>query len=91
MYRTLFCNDICDKHIGQTVELAGWVDVVRDHGGVIFVDLRDHYGVTQVVLSDDKLLEGVSKETVVQISGNVTKRKPFLSHPPKKEFDRGTT
>lgn len=35
MYRTLFCNDICDKHIGQTVQLAGWVDVVRDHGGVI--------------------------------------------------------
>ena len=56
MYRTLFCNDICDKHIGQTVSLAGWVDVVRDHGGVLFVDLRDYTGITQVGVHDEKLL-----------------------------------
>ena len=91
MLRTHTCKELNVESIGQSVTLCGWVDTIRDHGGVIFVDLRDHYGVTQVVLSDDKLLEGVSKETVVQISGNVTKRKPFLSHPPKKEFDRGTT
>ena len=76
MYRTLFCNDICDTHIGQTVQLAGWVDVVRDHGGVIFVDLRDYTGVTQVVIHDEKLLENVNRETVISVSGKVEKRDP---------------
>ena len=55
MYRTLLCNDIRDKHIGQTVQLAGWVDVVRDHGGIIFVDFRDYTGVTQVVVHNEEL------------------------------------
>ena len=54
MYRTLLCNDIRDKHIGQTVQLAGWVDVVRDHGGIIFVDIRDYTGVTQVVVHNEE-------------------------------------
>ncbi len=74
MYRTLFCNDICDKHIGQTVQLAGWVDVVRDHGGVIFVDLRDYTGVTQVVIHDEQLLNDVNRETVISVTGVVEKR-----------------
>ncbi len=74
MYRTLFCNDICDKHIGQTVQLAGWVDVVRDHGGVIFVDLRDYTGVTQVVIHNEELLKNVNRETVISVSGIVEKR-----------------
>ncbi len=76
MYRTLFCNDICDKHIGQTVQLAGWVDVVRDHGGVIFIDLRDYTGVTQVVIHDESFLENVNRETVISVSGRVEKRDP---------------
>ena len=76
MYRTLFCNDICDKHIGQTVQLAGWVDVVRDHGGVIFVDLRDYTGVTQVVIHNEELLKNVNRETVISVSGIVEKRDP---------------
>ena len=74
MYRTLFCNDICDKHIGNTVQLAGWVDVVRDHGGVIFIDLRDYTGVTQVVVHDEDLLKNVNRETVISVSGIVEKR-----------------
>ncbi|MEE1184891.1 MAG: aspartate--tRNA ligase, partial [Acutalibacteraceae bacterium] len=74
MYRTLFCNDICDKHIGKTVQLAGWVDVVRDHGGVIFVDLRDYTGVTQVVIHNEELLKNVNRETVISVSGVVEKR-----------------
>ncbi|MBP3382167.1 MAG: hypothetical protein J6L00_05910, partial [Clostridia bacterium] len=53
MLRTHTCNELNLNHIGQTVKLGGWVETVRDHGGVLFVDLRDHYGVTQVVLSDD--------------------------------------
>ena len=76
MYRTLFCNDIRDEHIGKTVELAGWVDVVRDHGGVIFVDLRDYTGVTQVVIHNEELLKNVNRETVISVSGTVEKRDP---------------
>ena len=76
MYRTLFCNDICDKHIGSTVSLAGWVDVVRDHGGVIFIDLRDYTGITQVVVHNEELLKNVNRETVISVTGTVEKRDP---------------
>ncbi len=76
MYRTLFCNDIRDEHIGKTVQLAGWVDVVRDHGGVIFVDIRDYTGVTQVVIHNEELLKNVNRETVISVSGVVEKRDP---------------
>ena len=74
MLRTHNCNELSIQHIGESITLCGWVDTVRDHGGVIFVDLRDHYGVTQVVLSDDSLLSGVTRETVVSVCGVVTKR-----------------
>ena len=74
MLRTHTCNEIRAEHIGQSVTLCGWVDTVRDHGGVLFVDLRDHYGVTQIVFSDDKMLSGICKETVVSITGKVTER-----------------
>ena len=74
MLRTHTCNELSIEHIGATVTLCGWVDTVRDHGGVIFLDLRDHYGITQTVLSDDSLLSGVSKETVVSVTGTVAKR-----------------
>ena len=76
MYRTLFCNDIRESHVGSTVSLAGWVDVIRDHGGVIFVDLRDYTGITQVVVHDEKLLENVNRETVISVTGVVEKRDP---------------
>ncbi len=74
MYRTLMCNDIRDEHIGKTVQLAGWVDVVRDHGGVIFIDLRDYTGITQVVIHDESLIKDVNRETVISVSGVVEKR-----------------
>ncbi len=74
MLRTHTCNELSIEHIGQKVTLTGWVETVRDHGGVLFVDLRDHYGTTQVVFSDDSMLSGITKETVVLIEGNVTKR-----------------
>ncbi len=76
MYRTQYCNDIRDEHIGSVVELAGWVDVVRDHGGVIFIDLRDYTGVTQVVVHDEELLKNVNRETVISVKGVVEKRAP---------------
>lgn len=74
MLRTHTCNEIRESDIGSEVVLSGWVDTIRDHGGVIFVDLRDHYGITQIVLSDDAMLAGITKETVIKVAGTVTKR-----------------
>jgi len=74
MLRTHTCNELNVEHIGSRVTLTGWVDTIRDHGGVLFVDLRDHYGITQVVFVDDSMLSGISRETVISIEGNVTKR-----------------
>ena len=74
MYRTLYCNDIRDTHIGQTVSLAGWVDAMRDHGGVIFIDLRDYTGITQVVINNEELIKDITKETVISVTGIVNKR-----------------
>ena len=74
MYRTHYCNDIRESHIGQTVQLAGWVDTIRDHGGVIFVDIRDFTGITQTVVHDESLLANVNKETVISVTGVVAKR-----------------
>lgn len=73
-YRTHNCNELIFDNLNQTISLAGWVDTIRDHGGVIFVDLRDEWGVTQVVFHDDSLLDGVRKESVISVTGNVVKR-----------------
>ncbi len=81
MYRTHRCNEIRESHIGQRIELAGWVDVIRDHGGVLFVDLRDETGITQVVVHDENLVKGISKETVISVSGVVTKRDESTVNP----------
>ncbi len=74
MLRTHTCNELGVANIGERVTLTGWMETVRDHGGVLFVDLRDHYGVTQIVLSDDSMIAGMAKETVILVSGEVTKR-----------------
>jgi len=74
VYRTHFAGELRQENIGQEVKLAGWVDTIRDHGGVKFLDLRDFSGKTQIVLHDYSLLEGVNRETVVSISGKVRAR-----------------
>ena len=73
-YRTNTCGELTLKDLGKEVTLSGFVSTIRDHGGVMFVDLRDWYGVTQVVVHDENMLKGVSKETVIRISGKVVKR-----------------
>lgn len=74
MHRTHTCNELREEHIGQTVTLAGWVNTIRDHGGVIFIDLRDHFGVTQVVFHDGSLMDGINRETVIKATGVVVAR-----------------
>ncbi len=73
-YRTVKLNEIGEDRIGQQVKLAGWIENIRDHGGVSFVDLRDMYGVVQVVMRDTSLLEGLTREDCVSIEGPVQKR-----------------
>ncbi|MCL1983063.1 MAG: aspartate--tRNA ligase [Clostridiales bacterium] len=73
-YRTHHCGELCEENINETVKLAGWVDTVRNHGGVIFIDLRDHYGVMQAVLHDEEMMKGVGKESVIAVEGVLTKR-----------------
>ena len=74
MLRTHTCNELTKANIGEKVTLTGWIDTVRDHGGVLFVDLRDHYGITQIVVNDDSMIAGMPKETVILVEGNVTER-----------------
>ena len=73
-YRTHNCGEPRREHIGLRVKLAGWMDTVRDHGGVIFVDLRDHYGVTQIVIHDEDLIKGLGRESVISAGGVLRER-----------------
>ena len=84
-YRSHTCADLNTAHVGQTVRLSGWVHRVRDHGGVLFVDLRDHYGITQVLADSDSPafadIEKVRAEWVVRIDGHVKARDAALVNP----------
>jgi aspartyl-tRNA synthetase len=84
-YRSHTCADLNKSHAGQTVRLSGWVHRVRDHGGVLFIDLRDHYGMTQVLADSDSpafaAIERLKAETVVRIDGRVKARDASLVNP----------
>ncbi len=73
-YRTHTCSELGEKDIGKEVRVAGWVENIRDHGGILFLDLRDHYGVVQVVVRDDTMLDGVTRESTITVSGEVVRR-----------------
>ncbi|NNE88424.1 MAG: aspartate--tRNA ligase, partial [Silicimonas sp.] len=81
-YRSHTCAELNASHVGETVRLAGWVHRVRDHGGVLFIDLRDHYGMTQVLADPDspvfKQVEEVRSEWCIRIDGEVKARDPEL-------------
>lgn len=74
IYRTSTADKIGEGMVGEQVTLAGWVENIRDHGGVSFIDLRDFYGVVQVVMRDTSLLEGLNKEDCISVSGIIEKR-----------------
>ena len=84
-YRTHTCGDLRSANVGETVRVSGWVHRVRDHGGLLFIDLRDHYGLTQCVADPDsaafKLAETVRAEWVIRIDGEVKARTPETINP----------
>lgn len=73
-YRDITLDRVSEDDIGKTVRVAGWVENIRDHGGVSFVDLRDMYAVMQVVIRDGKLLEGIRREQAISVRGLIEKR-----------------
>ena len=72
-YRTHTCGELTKQDIGKQVMLSGWISTIRDHGGITFVDLRDHYGITQLVLHVEPTFK-LSKESVITAKGTVIKR-----------------
>lgn len=73
-YRDRVLNQISESDVGQNLRVAGWVENIRDHGGVSFIDLRDMYGVLQVVMRDTSLLEGISREDCITVEGEMEHR-----------------
>jgi aspartyl-tRNA synthetase len=77
-YRTHNCSELTIKDIGKQTILSGWVHKKRDHGNLLFIDLRDHYGITQCIIDNKNehfsVLEKIKLETVIQIEGEVVAR-----------------
>ena len=77
-YRTHNCNELRKEHVNNNVVLSGWINKKRDHGNLLFIDLRDNYGITQCIIDKDnsnfKQLEKTQLETVVKIEGKVVNR-----------------
>ncbi len=74
LYRSKTMNQVSENDIGKEMKLAGWVENIRDHGGVSFVDLRDMYGVVQIVFRDTQLLKGIRKEQCISVAGVIMQR-----------------
>src|SRR3546814_9404125 len=74
-YRTHKCSEIRASHVGETVRVSGWVHKKRDHGDLVFIDLRDHYGIVQIVTEVDgpafDVIESLRNESVVTVTGKV--------------------
>lgn len=74
IYRSIHCGELNEKHIGDVIRVAGWVENIRDHGGVIFVDLRDETGVVQIVSNDDSIFNDLTRESTISLEGTVRMR-----------------
>ena len=73
-YRDHFCGQITENDINQEIKISGWIENIRDHGGVIFVDLRDEYGVVQLVSNDETMFNDLTRESTISVTGSVRKR-----------------
>ncbi|MCL2084686.1 MAG: OB-fold nucleic acid binding domain-containing protein, partial [Oscillospiraceae bacterium] len=80
-YRTHNCGELRKDGVGRRVRLAGWIDTIRDHGGVVFADLRDHYGTTQIVFHDEALAKGLGRECVISAEGVLSERSSDTVNP----------
>jgi len=80
-YRDVTVGKLGKADVGKTLRVAGWVENIRDHGGIMFIDLRDYYGVVQIAMHEQKLLDGVRRESAVSISGKVVERDPETFNP----------
>ncbi len=81
IYRTHTCGELRPSDMGKEVRVAGWVENIRDHGGILFLDLRDQYGIVQIVVHDEAMLEGVNKECTITAHGKVVERDPETYNP----------
>ena len=79
LYRECTLNQVSENDIGKERRVAGWVENIRDHGGVSFIDLRDMYGVLQIVMRDTSLLKGINKEDCISVLGEIEKSEEILS------------
>ena len=73
-YRNRYCGKITESDVEKDITVAGWIANIRDHGGVIFVDVRDYTGIIQVVSNDDSIFKGLTKESAVTVTGTIRKR-----------------
>ena len=77
MYRTKTCGELKITNVNESVELAGWIQKIRDLGAMVFIDLRDQFGITQVVINDEELkneAKELTTESCIHISGKVVER-----------------
>ena len=73
-YHTIMIEDISNDMIGKEIVVSGWVQNIRDHGGVLFLDLRDTTGILQTVSNDDEMFKGLARESVIRLSGKLRER-----------------
>ena len=75
-YRDHYCDKLTEKEIGKTVKVAGFVENIRDHGGVLFLDLRDYTGEIQIVSNIEGIFDKITKQSSMSITGKIRKRSP---------------
>ena len=73
-YRTILIKDIDSTFIGKEITVSGWIQNIRDHGGILFLDLRDNSGILQTVSNDDNLFKGLARESVITLKGIIRQR-----------------
>lgn len=81
MQRTITCDKLDESYVGKKVKMAGWVKTIRDHGGIVFIELRDKYGFVQLTTEDDSYLTSLTRESVISIVGEVKLREEYNINP----------